>query len=195
MTTGKAFCQAFPAVKVIGCAIDMMEHPIITRIISFMTIDQSVSWSYLSQVAYRSFSFANHHKLWSFLLFIVMCSVSVDPSHFRWIDLHHLPDSDSVSNAPNDSTISSSSVIPNVPSISNNSSVPANTIVSNVPKPSSMELGSSLSQSNVPLVPTSPPKIWDIGDIMISRCHLRYSTDVYIFLHFYIGSKECGDFW
>lgn len=195
MTTGKAFCRAFPAVKVIGCAIDRMEHPIITRIISFMTIDQSVSWSYLSQVAYRSFSFANHHKLWSISLYNIMYSVSVDPSHFRWIDLHHLPDNDSISNVPNDSAISSSNVAPNARSISNNSSAPNNAIISNVPKPSSMELASALPQSSVPLVPTSSPKIWDIGDIMISRCHLRYSTDVFLFLHFYIDNKKCGDFW
>lgn len=64
MTNGKASQCSFPVGKIVQCSIDKMEHPIITRILTYMTENQSVSWTYLTQVMYRSISFANHHRLW-----------------------------------------------------------------------------------------------------------------------------------
>lgn len=64
VTNGKASQCAFPGGKVVQCAIDKMEHPIIMRILTYMSGNQSVSWTYLTQVMYRSISFVNHHRLW-----------------------------------------------------------------------------------------------------------------------------------
>lgn len=64
VTNGKASQCAFPVENIVQCAIDKMEHPIITRILTYMSENQSVSWVYLTQVMYRSISFANHHRLW-----------------------------------------------------------------------------------------------------------------------------------
>lgn len=39
-------------------------HPIITRIIVYLTSDKSVYWDYIIPVVYHSISFVNNNELW-----------------------------------------------------------------------------------------------------------------------------------
>ena len=75
--------------RVIQCAIDKMEHPIITRVIVYME-NKSLFWDTIVPVLYRCMSFANNHLLWWALVVCVSYSVSKDKTSFDWEDTRQL---------------------------------------------------------------------------------------------------------
>ncbi|OAO17847.1 hypothetical protein AV274_0403 [Blastocystis sp. ATCC 50177/Nand II] len=79
--TGEVLRYVFPNhdSRVIQCAIDKLEHPIITRVIVYME-NKSLFWDTIVPVLYRCMNFANNHLL----------CVSKDTTSFDWEDTRAL---------------------------------------------------------------------------------------------------------
>ena len=89
--TGEVLRYVFPNhdSRVIQCAIDKLEHPIITRVIVYME-NKSLFWDTIVPVLYRCMNFANNHLLWWWVRGRVRRSVSKDTTSFDWEDTRAL---------------------------------------------------------------------------------------------------------
>lgn len=89
--TGEVLRYVFPNhdSRVIQCAIDKLEHPIITRVIVYME-NKSLFWDTIVPVLYRCMNFASNHLLWWWVRGRVRRSVSKDTTSFDWEDTRTL---------------------------------------------------------------------------------------------------------
>lgn len=71
--TGASMSFDFPpSLNVLQCCTDNLEHPIVTRVIVYMSKSKSVDmketnsvyWDYINPVHYCCMSFSDSHQLW-----------------------------------------------------------------------------------------------------------------------------------
>ena len=76
--------------QILQCCIDNLVHPIITRIIVYLTSDKSVYWDYIIPVVYHSISFVNNNELWyDFDSIVYSSSIVNKPDKFEWAKIEN----------------------------------------------------------------------------------------------------------